>query len=260
MAENPDLFAMFYTAEKRVAELDEIIDGATDQKSAGKRAVVNGLIEGSKEAVSDFAGQVIGELDKDTVPEDVRFGVFFGLVRELNKKFLDAATAYAESLVKTRPIVEVDPAELDKASTERNDTALIMKNLLNILKMVDAERVEAEELKVPRKRSSGGPRGKRQLSFYSWTVNGAATENTLTEIAKSLGYEKAVELREEMKAAGLNLTKPGATIEFTTPSGAVLIGTRDADAPEPEDDTDDDDDTDTDEEVEVEEDAVTVSV
>jgi hypothetical protein len=202
---------------------------------------------------------VIGELDKDTVPEDVRFGVFFGLVRELNKKFLDSATAYAESQVQTRPVVEVDPAELAKANAERDDLVKIMKNLINILKMVDAERVEREELKVPRKRPTGGPRGKRQLSFYSWSVNGVDTENTLTEIAKSLGYEKAVELREEMKAAGLNLTKPGATIEFTTPSGAVLVGTRDADAPEPEDDNDSDEDEGEDEDAEVE-DAETVSV
>jgi hypothetical protein len=129
-----------------------------------------------------------------------------------------------------------------------------MKNLLNILRMMDKDRVEAEELKVPRKRPTGGTRGKRQIGYYSWTVDGEATEDSLTEIAKKLGYEKSSELRGEMKAAGLNLTKPGPTIEFTTSGGVVLVGTRDADAPDYEDTESDDDDNETDDdEDEVEE-------
>lgn len=240
------LIPVYTDLMNRVTELDEILDAGLDTKSAGRRAVVNQLVKAQEESVVDALTQITRQLSVEGVTDDVKYGYYFALVKALRAEFEEPGLAYADSLVETRPTVEVDPRELEAANAERSDKVTAIKNLFAIIKLMDEEASNALD-PVPRRRSLGGPKGKRAISFYTWNVNGVDFEGTLTEVAKQLGYEKPVALRDEMKEAGINLTKPPATINFETPGGDTIVGTRDPNAPEiapdePESDDDDDDD------------------
>jgi len=240
----PDVKEMYDTATKRVEELDDLIDSASDSKGAGQRAVKNRLIADNEGNVKDLVVQISeGFADEDP---QVKFGVYFGLLRELKNAFDEAATAYVDTLVETRPEVQkASDAEVAKAQEERGVLAGVIKHLVGILTVTNPEL--KDELKVPRKRPVGGARGKRAISYYTWTVNGVAFEGGITELAKSIGYtDRPADLRDEMKKADIDLTNPPQVINFTTPSGVVLVGTKDSDAPDfskaekPENDEDDD--------------------
>lgn len=243
-AEYAPLLGMFEALNSRVRELDEVLDAASDQKGAGRRAVINQLVTNNQTMVDSVVSQFIEQLN--TMDDESKFGVYFGVLRGLRSTFDESGTTFAESLVEQRPTVAVDPAEVTAANNERSDKVGQMKHLKAILEAVAPE--DAAELKVPRRRSTGGPRGKRAISYYTWTLDGAEFDGNLTELAKKLGYVRPADLRDEMKAAEINLTKPKDVIEFTTSGGNVLVGTKDSDAPDwndvdVEDDDDDDDET-----------------
>jgi hypothetical protein len=246
-AEYAPLLGMFESLNGRVKELDEILDAASDQKGAGRRAVINQLVTASQETIDSVVAQFIEQLGQ--MDDEKRYGVYFGVLRGLRGEFDEPGTAFAESLVEQRPQITVDPAEVLAANNERSDKVGQMKHLKAILEAVAPE--DAEGLKVPRRRSTGGPRGKRAISYYTWTIDGAEFDGNLTEVAKKLGYARPADLRDEMKNAEINLTKPKDVIEFTTSGGNVLVGTKDADAPDwedvPDEADDDEDDDETDE-------------
>lgn len=248
-AEYAPLLAMFEALNSKVKELDEILDAASDQKGAGRRAVINQLVAASQDTVDSVTAQIISGLAE--MSDDQKYGVYFGVLRGLRSEFDEQGIAFAESLVETRPQVQVDPAEVTAANSERSDKVGQMKHLKAILEAVAPE--DAAELKVPRRRSTGGPRGKRAISYYSWTLDGVEFDGNLTELAKKLGYARPADLPDEMRAAEINLTKPKDVIEFTTSGGNVLIGTKAADAPDwdeipDEGEEDDEDENDSDEE------------
>jgi len=230
-----DILELYSETFAKVEQLDEVIDAASDSKGAGKRAVVNQMVKDNEENWKDLVDKISSGLEEDeegnSVPEQVKFGVYYGVVRELRNRLEDLASAYAESRVEARPETEKASAEeVSKANEERSKLVGVLKNLKGVL---DATQPEiGATLKVPRKRPTGGARGKRAISFYNWTNNGEAFEGGITELAKALGYERPATLRDEMKAANINLTKPPVVINFTTPAGNVLVGTRAADAPD----------------------------
>lgn len=244
-AEYAPLLGMFETLNSRVRELDEVLDAASDQKGAGRRAVINQLVTANQGMIDSVVAQFVEQLGQ--MDSEQKYGVYFGVLRGLRGQFDEPGTAYAESLVEQRPTIAVDPEEVKLANEERSDKVGQMKHLKAILEAVAPE--DAAELKVPRRRSTGGPRGKRAISYYSWTLDGAEFDGNLTELAKKLGYARPADLRDEMKSASINLTKPKDVIEFTTSGGNVLVGTKAADAPDWEevDDSDEDDDEDEDE-------------
>lgn len=243
-AEYAPLLAMFEALNSKVKELDEILDAASDQKGAGRRAVINQLVTNNQTMVDSVTAQIVEGLADMT--DEQKYGVYFGVLRGLRGTFDERGIEFANSLVETRPQVQVDPAEVTAANNERSDKVGQMKHLKAILEAVAPE--EAVELKVPRRRSTGGPRGKRAISWYAWTVDGNATDKNLTEIAKDMGYARPADLRDEMKAANINLTTPPDVIEFTTSGNVKLVGTKDANAPDwSEVDTENGDDEDEDE-------------
>jgi len=246
-AEAAPLLQMYAGLEAKVKELDEVLDAASDQKGAGRRAVINQLVTNNQSQVDSIVAQFVAAL-AETPPEE-KFGVYFGTLRGLRNEFDEPGLAYAESLVEEKPQVQVDPAEVTAANEERSTKVGMMKNLKAILDAVDKE--AAAGLKVPRRRSTGGPRGKRAISYYTvWTVDGVEFEGNINELAKSLGYVRPADLRDEMKKAdpAINLTKPPDTINFTTSGGNVLVSTKNADAPNweelPDEESDEDDDED----------------
>jgi len=248
------LVEMFRDSEAKVKALDEVLDAATDQKSAGRRAVINSLVANNEDEVNSIVEQFKAALAGS--PPEHAFGVYFGVLRGLRNEFDENGVAYAESLVEQRPQVKVDPAEVERANADRSNKVEQLKHLRAILATSLSEE-ELEAFKVPRRRSMGGPRGKRAIGFYTWTVDGVPFEGNITELAKHLGYERPADLRDEMKVEVdgkplINLTKPPDVINFTTSGGNVLVGTKSADAPNweevPDEDADDDDDVDENEE------------
>lgn len=257
-AEYAPLLGMYEALNSRVKELDEVLDAASDQKGAGRRAVINQLVIAQDSTVKSIVAQFTEQFA--AMDDEQKFGVYFGVLRGLRSEFDENGVAFAESLVEQRPVVTVDPAEVTLANEERSDKVGQMKHLKAILDAVAPE--DAAELKVPRRRSTGGPRGKRAISYYdnSWTIDGVSIEGSLTDVAKKLGYTRPADLRDEMKAANINLTKPADVIEFTTSGGNVLVGTKAADAPDWNDvDVEEDDDEDEDED-ETEEDSELANV
>lgn len=242
-AEAAPLFGMFESLASRVKELDEVLDAASDQKGAGRRAVINQLVSSNQGMVDSVVSQFIEQFK--SMDEAAKFGVYFGVLRGLRSEFDESGTAYAESLVESRPQVQVDPEEVKAANDERSDKVGQMKHLKAILEAIAPE--DSADLKVPRRRSTGGPRGKRAISYYSWTIDGEDFDGNLTEVAKKLGYNRPADLRDEMKAAEINLTKPKDVIEFTTSGGNVLVGTKSDDAPDWEEIPDEEGDEDEDE-------------
>jgi len=241
-AEAAPLLQMYATLDQRVKSLDEILDAASDQKGAGRRAVINGLVSTNQEMVDSVVAQFVEQFRQ--MDDAAKFGVYFGVLRGLRSEFDEPGIAYAESLVDSKPVVPVDPEDVKAANDERSAKVGQMKHLKAILDAVAPE--ESVDLKVPRRRSTGGPRGKRAISYYTWTIDGEDFDGNLTEVAKKLGYERPANLRDEMKAAEINLTKPKDVIEFTTSGGNVLVGTKSADAPEWEEVSDEDSDEDED--------------
>lgn len=224
-----DVLEMVKDALAKVEQLDEVIDSASDQKGAGRRAVINRLVNDNEGNVKDLVAQIVDGFADE--PDQVKFGVYFGLKRELSSVFDEQALAFADSLVESRPEAEKASAdEVKKANEERTKLVTVIKNLKGVLEVTDP--AAAEGIKVPRKRPTGGARGKRAISFYTWTKDGEPFDGGITDLAKALGYERPADLRDQMKAAEINLTKPPAVINFTTPAGVVLIGTRSADAPD----------------------------
>lgn len=259
MAAQVDTLLEMYTGlNTRVSELDEVLNAALDQKSAGRRAVINSLVSAVQETVDGVVNQLVSQLGN--ADDSVKFGVFYGVLRGLRENFEDKAQAFADSKVEERPTVSVDPTEVENANKERSDKVGQMKHLAAIIAAVDPE--VGETLTVPRRRPGGGPRGKREITYYGFTLDGEAFEGSLTDLAKKLGYEKSVTLREEMRAAGINLTLPPLEFEFETSGGNKITAVRSADAPpreetdesveDSDDDSDDEDEIDEDEETETE--------
>jgi len=220
---------LYNTTLSRVDELDEILDAGMDQKSAGRRAISNQLAKAQEEAVADVLSQFKAGIEDDS--EDVKFGFYLAFMRGLRAEYEDEANAYCDSLVEKRPAQPVDMIELVKANEERSAAIAKLKPISEVIKMMDPELYEKLP-DVPRRRSLGGAKGKRAVSYYSWNLDGEDFDGSLTELAKHIGYTRPADLRDQMKAAGINLTAPPATIEFTNPEGRKIVGIKDPNAPD----------------------------
>jgi hypothetical protein len=244
-ADSDQLVQMYVGLREQVKQADEVLDAASDKESAGRRAYINTLVKASETRIASAMQSIMGQIVND--PDEAKYGFYFGLVRALRNEFDDKGTAFADEQVKSQPKIEISADELEKATAERQQYASQMKYLFEILKMLVPENQLEELGKPPRKRSIGGPKGKRAISYYSWKVDGEDFDGTINELAKALGFERGVDLRNEMKDAGINLTRPPAEIIYETSNGKTIVGTRSADAPdweesEVEEDEDEDED------------------
>lgn len=218
-----------------INSIDEQLDSLTDSKAAGKRSITNQLIEKSKDSWSNVVDQFVGSLS--TAPDEVKIGVYFGIVRGLAKELQDDVNAALEKIVSTLPEQKplIDPADAPELGKTRSDLYAKVKSVIALAEQFG----EAEGMEMPKKRTgSKGKRGKRALSYFTWFI-GEKEYEKLAEIVDLYDqYEKVADLTKAMREAGLNLTTPEGDLDFTLPDGNILVGVNGA-AEGDEDDSDD---------------------
>lgn len=257
---------MFEELVKQIAEIDEQLDAATGGKTAGRRAIINALVkqaetipEGAEstplfDIVSRLSAQVF---DNESFDQDTLIGLYFGITKMLRDKYEENFIKAVDAQVEEKPAVEVKltDEQLKALSEARSEFYKQAKYARELITMMGGSK---DEFKMPTSRRGGvGKRGARAISYFTWTVDGEAVspeKDSLTEIAKSFGFAKGVQLRDLMKAAKINLTTPESPIDFTllaedSPDNKehVLHGVRRAGAEEDSDDDESDDDDDDDE-------------
>lgn len=231
-----DLKAAHDELQEQLAKLDELLDAATgDAETAGKRKITNELIEASKAAWTPISESLTSQLS--AANEDVRIGVFYGLLRDLQKTFGDSVSKLVDDKVAALPKpakVEVSDDQLKEMQENRSALYKKITTLIEMAKSFD----QAEGMVDPPKRraNKGAKAGPRAISFVNWFIDDKEYEN-LTAIIKEYGqYEKTVDLRNAMKEKGIDLKNPPARFEFTMPDGKTLVGTYTPPAPSADDD------------------------
>lgn len=224
-----------------IAQLDEQIDAQDTSGSAGKRAMVNSFVNEFKPKWETPVTRVVDQIATLDFPEQVAFVT--ALQRSLNSKFGKVIDEGVQKLVDSQPAVEqtmsdADIAKLYEDRSELRNKAKMLRDVLTAFVGGEPEEGEEDPYELPpvRRQGAKGTRGKRAISWYTWTVGDKGYE-TLAEVAKdyTTHYENSYKLRDAMTAAGLDLKKPVAdTLEFVLPDGNKLVGTRDPNAPSPE--------------------------
>lgn len=265
---NPEQIEMFETMFRQfsdnIAQIDEVLDAAQGGRAAGKRAILNGLVEENKEAVDNAVTEFSNFLD--SVESDTqRAAIYHGVVKALGKKYDPAVESVLETLVKDVPETPpVAPETLKELEENRKVLWDQCKSARGFLQMVGGD---PEDFPMPKTRRGGrGPRGARAISQFTWTLDGeklSGDADSLLAISKTLGFAKKSLLTAEMKKSqsvddegnevpGLNLTDPPDPIDFVlsaekSPDGKehTLHGVRkvvndDANVDDEDDDEDED--------------------
>lgn len=241
---------------KQIVKIDSLFDSLEDSVSAGKRKVTNELISAVTDKVEPVAAGMIQQFEAQ--PEEIRYALFLGFMRSLNKRFEKEADAYVTSKV---PAPTEQTEKPDITDEQKKTLVENRKELLDRAKVLGAMAVDLGEMtqldfenSLPKRRNLSGPRGKRAISFYKLTVGDTEYE-TMAEVAKANGYEKAAELTKAIRETGdkVNLTNPPKEFSFTLKNGNVLhaVDTRsdseratEAETPDSDDDNGEDDDED----------------
>jgi hypothetical protein len=243
MSEMNDVYAKLHAS---IAEIDEVLDAQTaDAKTAGKRKLTNDFIEAETATWEPIVNQLKELLEK--VSPEKQIGVYFGIVRGLGTEYSTKLAAQIEALVSAQPVVEVEkisPETLKQLSATRSQLAKQLSSLVETLVGFGMNILpDGTEMVVAKKRVGGrGPRGKRALSFFTWSVGDISYANLKEVVEAYDSFEKVANLTAAMRAAEIDTKNPGDRIEFTLPDGSILIGVKGEDAPETDSDADDDDD------------------
>jgi len=207
---------MYQAVMGQISSIDEQLDAASGGKSAGRRAIINGIVRDNEETVDSLFNQIMTQAFGDSVPDELKVALYFGLQKKLADNLEDKLNAVVEPLVQKVPEAPaVSDEDVLALQASRSDAYKQAKYVRDLLGMFGAD-VEGE-FPAPKRRGGGGKRGERAISKFSWTLDGErmpAADDSLTAISKKLGFEKAVLLRNLMKEAGINLTTPTDPIEF----------------------------------------------
>ncbi len=227
-----DLGEMYGELKTAIDEIDNLLDSVSGSKTVGKRKVVSDLVakhEASWKSAVDSTVSGLSNMDPET-----KAAVYYALVNNLRSNFDKEVVGYVDGLVDALPTQEalISEEQVGEYSEKRSQLYSKIKTVVEL-----ADTLGGEKLELPRvRRGSSGKRGPRNLSLFTFFINGEEVDLTIGQIAKENGYDKASELTAALKAAGID-THSGAEIpDFTLPNGKVLSGYR------PEDDDDDEDD------------------
>lgn len=239
---------LYEGVREQILEIDARLEAAGDTKSAGRRAMVNGLVTNAaantEPAVTQFVAHVNSLFDGGNVDEAL--GLFYGFIRSAEKELKEKFDKIVAERVEAQPQVEqveISPEEQAALSKKRSEFAKQAKMLKELGTMLGVD--ENSFASFPTRVGSRGPRGPRALSLFDWAVNGetlSGEENSLLKIATNHGYEKKADLTKAMREAEIDTKNPPAQITFTLKDGAVLTGVKRAvdDEPDDEDETDED--------------------
>ena len=229
-----------------LANLYEQISQASGSKSAGQRAIANRLVEKYSDEVTQIFNQLQEVLNQ--VEPDVLAGLYTGIAKRLEKTYDEKVDAYlkseAEANKSDAPTEEIDVVKLTEEYKEGVKQLGLLKSVLEMFGRGD----EISDVDPPKRMTGArGPRGPRALSQVQFIVNGkdlSAADNTVTSVARMLGFEDKTETKtakdgttEEVKVtAGKQfrefLTTKGVDLKeipeefggFKGPNGAVVKG------------------------------------
>ena len=242
-----DLRSIYEQGMSNVTDIDEKLDSLTDQETAGKRKVSNDLVEASRskwEPFSTGAVKQMSEMDPETLA-----GVYLGIQKILKDEFDKSVSEFITSKVSDMPPVEplISEEEAEALRKVRSGLYQQIKSVRELAIQVGEATEEDDEWKMPKmRRGAHGKRGKRALSLYTWFFNGEEIDDvdTVREVAKHLGYERAALFTEALRAAGIETRNPPDEFTFNHPSGVVVTAVKDTDDVENGDDEDEDEDED----------------
>lgn len=234
--------ALFEDLVEQIGKIDEVLNTEDDAKASSRRKILNELVAQSADRVKPNLDSLVNNLSQLS-DEDLP-GIFYGFVRGLEKAFGKKASEIVDKM-----IPEPDP-NAEKApeipEDQKNSLLITRKDLLEKARVIGDLAVKTDELseadyeaKLPKRRNVTGKRGKRAISFYTLSV-GDKSFDSLGEVAKEFGYDKASDLTKAIRESGTNLTKPPKSFSYTLKDGSVLeaVDTRTED--EREDDESDD--------------------
>ena len=239
-----DLKVLHDSLHQKIDEIDEVLDSQVNQKTAGKRTIVNKLIEDKQTVWEPVGSQLLAQLK--TADSDTQAGFYYGLIRMLDKEFAKELAAHIESKVvdiPETPATTIPDEKLKELSAARSELYAKVRTLVEMNDTFGA----GEDLHMPRKRTGArGKRGPRAITTFNWDIDGTSYDK-LKDVAEVYDqYEKTSDLTKAMREAKIDLKNPADRIEFTLPDGKILVGTKDEDKVATDDTDDDSDDTDDD--------------
>jgi len=265
MTGTPENLKEFYDALfAQITALDEALDSTTDQKTAGKRSIRNELVREFEEVPGEddtdsgwkvFSEALIEKLSE--FPDRQQAGLYFGLTKALEAAFEKTADAYVDSIFEAQPKVEQVQISEDQLAAMNQQRSALYKNLKTMRDLALMFKGSEADYPLPKVRTGArGPRGKRAISEYSWSINGVALtgdDNSLLAVSKKYEFESVAALRKAIQTSLVDeegnplkdLKNPPNPIVFNLPNGDVLSGNRPV-VDTTDDDSDDEDDTDED--------------
>lgn len=232
-----DLQVLHDDLHAKIDQIDEKLDSQVNQKTAGKRSIVNGLIEDAKGSWEPVGNQLVEQLK--TAPVDVQIGIYYGLLRMLNGEFSKSLSEAVDDLAKDipeTPAEVISEEELKELSAARSELYAKVKQLVEMNETFGG----GANMRMPKRRTGGrGPRGPRAISAFTFEVEGT-TYGKLKDVAEVYDqYDKVKDLTAAIRAAGIDLKNPPERFEFTLPDGKILVGIK-GDLPATESDDDGD--------------------
>jgi hypothetical protein len=198
--------------------IDERLDAGSE--AATKRKFTTDLMNQYKPEWEQNANAIQAGLSSylENGEQEKFAAVYLGLVRTLNNTFGKQYTEFIDSKVAEFPAPEVteqiSAEEKGELSKERSELVKQIKTIVEMAKTFNEP--NAESWKLPTPKRAGGPRGKRALYEYTWTVDGQDMpddDDNPKGVASLLGFEKVSEFTEALRQAKINTTKPDP--EFT---------------------------------------------
>lgn len=250
-AENLHEFYSMLMAQ--ISQVDELLDSTTDQKSAGKRALRNALVNEYSEVWTPVTVSLVEKVSD--FDDRQQAAVFFAIIRELESAFNKTADAYLDAIFESQPKAETVSVSEDEIKALNEQRSALYKNIKTVRELALVFGGTEADYPMPKVRTGArGPRGKRAINEYSWSINGEALtgdDNSLLAISKKYEYASSAELRKAMLATLTDsegkplkdLKDPPNPIVFTLPNGDVLTGNRPVNLNDDEDDDEGDEDT-----------------
>ena len=220
---------------KRLSEQTAVIDEQLDagSEAATKRSFTTGLAEEYKPVWEQNATAIQNGLNGYMQEGDMEkfAGVYIGLLRTLTNNFSKKYTEFVDAKVAELPTPEENKLSDEERSALSKERAELAKQIKTIVEMAKTfGEPGAANWELPKKRGASGPRGKRALYEYTWTIDGqelSEEDDNPRGVSEKLGFAKVSEFTQALKDAKINTTKPDD--EFTvTINGKQITAAREA--------------------------------
>lgn len=220
-----DIQEMYDQLRTAIDEIDVKLDSLTDAASAGKRKIVNDLMEKNSEIVTKVVDNFVPQLEN--LDEETLVGVYRGIVSKLSAAFDERTKQIVDKLVeaapKSAPLITAEEAEV--LSKQRSELYQGIKMVVTL-----NEKFGNNPLEMPKSRRGAAPgvkRGPRALNLMVWSIDDVVLDPqpSLKDLAESLGFESTKDMRAAMKEQGIDTTNPeNGELTFTAADGKVLFG------------------------------------